>query len=125
MQNRRLTAAYEREKSVTAELNTKLQAMIRSAQTPPEPKSAKPVGDDKALRDKLSLITRKLEDERLNAQKLKAEIANLNKLLVRETGSEVALLKVQAYDKGERWVEGETRTNHPTQAETKRNEAEV
>ncbi|TPX65415.1 hypothetical protein SpCBS45565_g05229 [Spizellomyces sp. 'palustris'] len=95
---RGLNLALERERSCTSALNARIKQLEKDA----TPNVVKPVNDDtarsniqiKALKDKLSQTTRKLEEERTQNQNLRNENRLLTKALKQEVGDSVPLSKV-------------------------------
>jgi hypothetical protein len=99
--SRRLTVAYEKERSMVAQLETKLK-QLEEVKNPnifdPELTDEtllKNRAELKGHKDKLSLVTRKLEDERLQSQTMKQEIRNLHKILAQEVGDGYNIEKVR------------------------------
>lgn len=89
-----MTAAYEREKSKNMALLTQLQSFKITEVKQPTPNPIINQTDDKIARDKLAISLRKLEDERIQNQKLKSEIIVLKKYLAKEIGPDFSINKL-------------------------------
>ena len=89
---RRLTVAYEKEKTRNDALEKQLKQILQENHDKPP---IQPQMDQKLVKDKLNIINRKLEEERIHVQKLKLEITNLNKILIKEVGPDFSLNKYQ------------------------------
>lgn len=113
-----ITAAYEREKSVNKGLERQLKVALsesnilvladgveKEIMTSVRCKNGKEikiqpsmsissVSENKSLKDKLALMTRKLDEERISNQKLKSNMLLLNKYIIQEVGQDPATLKV-------------------------------
>ncbi|KAJ3304653.1 Coiled-coil domain-containing protein 13 [Kappamyces sp. JEL0829] len=99
--SKRLTVAYERERSTVAQLQTQIKALeTRLEQTSPadaavsDERLLKLFSDVKALKEKLATATRKVEDERMQNHTLKQEIRNLQRVLAHEVGDSCNLEKL-------------------------------
>ncbi|KAI9199454.1 uncharacterized protein BJ171DRAFT_631556 [Polychytrium aggregatum] len=96
---RKLTMALEKERGINASLAAKLEEIQRQLQVQKEEKiqlcSASNLDqlhiEMRGAKEKLSLATRKLEEERIQNHSAKAEIRQLQKLLAQEIGDGVPI----------------------------------
>jgi hypothetical protein len=93
--SKRLLVSYERERSKNSQLNIKLKA-LEDANIPIQLPARKiqSSGELRTTKEKLSHVTRRLEEERMQNQICKSEIRNLQKALQRELGPLVSIEKV-------------------------------
>ncbi|KAH6593495.1 hypothetical protein BASA50_007305 [Batrachochytrium salamandrivorans] len=93
---RRLTVVYEREKSINLSLQNQLkkieQRSVRMKQA--NKKNLLRFPEIKILKDKIAQVTRKLEEERISSQGLKADLRLAQKALVLEIGEDLPIQKI-------------------------------
>ncbi|KAJ1336308.1 hypothetical protein BSLG_007092 [Batrachochytrium salamandrivorans] len=96
---RRLTVVYEREKSINLSLQNQLKTHTenKAAQCENETgeqKKPTALSEIKILKDKIAQVTRKLEEERISSQGLKADLRLAQKALVLEIGEDLPIQKI-------------------------------
>ncbi|ORX53320.1 hypothetical protein BCR36DRAFT_349132 [Piromyces finnis] len=99
---RNLTIALEKERGLNASLNNKLKQMetegIKKKKELKKQNSNSELNelkqDKKNLKERLNQMTLKLEQERINNQKLTFEIRNTQRALVQEVGEDIPISKI-------------------------------
>ncbi|KAJ8324986.1 hypothetical protein O5D80_006501 [Batrachochytrium dendrobatidis] len=102
---RRLTVAYERERSMNATLQIQLKqqreaAVSRQEIESDDLKKLPRQSEIKVLKDKIAQITRKLEEERIAGQSLKSDIRLAQKALLLEIGDDAPIQNIVKGDVG-------------------------